>query len=320
MKNTNNNMIQKTIDECIGCNRCTKHCDFLEKYEINLLDFVSKPELAYSCFLCDKCKFVCPKDLSGQEISLTHRQNSNEHSKITRFLKEDYIFKNIPKKYTETILFLGCNYPSYYPKTCNKLIDICSKMGIDYSIDCCKKPIIDDGAEFNYQKMSQDFINSGVKKIICTCPNCYHTFKRNLKNLEIINVYNFLKENNIGTKITDVPNIFFPCSDRYKREIFKDIEFFLTDEYKDTFKEVNCCGLGGNAKKNEAELLNKISEKMHSYNAPNIYTYCSSCSGIFNSYKLKNIRNFLSEILDVHENVSDKYFKNTIKNKLKRRK
>ncbi|MDU6547807.1 hypothetical protein [Anaerococcus vaginalis] len=57
---------------------------------------------------------------------------------------------------------------------------------------------------------------------------------------------------------------------------------------------------------------------MKEKNEDNIYTYCSSCSGIFtNQYKLNNVKNLLSEILGVNESASSNYGKNILKFKFK---
>ena len=40
-----------------------------------------------------------------------------------------------------------------------------------------------------------------------------------------------------------------------------------------------------------------------------VYTYCSSCSHAFDKYEIANVKNILSEILDVHEEPSS----NTLK-------
>lgn len=313
-----NELFNHTKNNCIHCSACTKNCFFLNKYNLDLAEFTSKPELAYSCSLCDKCNFVCPKDLSGKFISLKHRSSQKKDYLRAKFLKGNYIFKNIPKKYSDTLLFLGCNYPGYYPLTSLKLIEICTTFRITYSIDCCKKPIVETGAEYDFKKLEKSFIEKGIKKIICVCPNCYHLFLKEMKNIKIINIYEFLRLNNLGYKISEKPNIFFPCSDRYNHKIFNDIKYFLANGYIDKFKKVNCCGLGGGASRHEPEMLKATSNLIHEINADNIYTYCSSCSGIFNKYNLKNIKNLLSEILKVNEEVSNEYLKNVTKFKLKK--
>ena len=44
-------MSNKTKD-CIKCNLCKKHCEFLNKYDMDLDVFSNREDLAYNCFLC----------------------------------------------------------------------------------------------------------------------------------------------------------------------------------------------------------------------------------------------------------------------------
>lgn len=310
-------MIERTKNECIKCGKCTRNCLFLEKYEMNLLDFTDREELRYHCFMCGKCKEVCPKDLSGVEIALELRRRNPKGTAGTKWMKENYKLKNNSKRQSSDLLFLGCNYPGYYPKTSEKLIEICGEMGIDFSIDCCKKPVYESGAKASFSPLEKLIEEKNTKRLICACPNCYHLLKKKL-DIEVISVYEFLYENNIGTKIKGIPEIFFPCSDRYNREIFQSIKKYI-DDYQDSFWEVNCCGLGGGAAKNEPDILRKTKIRIAELQKGNIYTYCSSCSGIFKKYELKNIRNLLSEILGVEEEVSGNYAKNVLKFKFKQR-
>lgn len=66
-------MNNKTKD-CIKCNLCKKHCEFLNKYDMDLDVFSKREDLAYNCFLCGRCKEVCPKDIDGKTIALDMRQ------------------------------------------------------------------------------------------------------------------------------------------------------------------------------------------------------------------------------------------------------
>lgn len=311
----NENMIEKTKKECIKCNICKKNCDFLTKYDINLFDFISRPELRYSCFLCDKCRAVCPKDLSGGQIAMALRKHEPKGTFMTEFLKNNYKLRNNSKRKSKDLLYLGCNYPGFLPKTCEKLIDICGEMGIDYSIDCCKKPVYEAGGKANISQVEKLCKDKDVERLICCCPNCYHFLKGRI-DVEIIDIYSFLKEKNIGNKLHEKANVFFPCSDRYNHEIFDSIKYFI-DDYEDAFTDVNCCGLGGGASKNEPDLLEDRKNKLKAHGKDNIYTYCSSCAGIFkNKYDLNNVKNFLTEILGVEETPSSDYFKNVMRYKL----
>ena len=64
--------MKNKIEKCINCKLCTKNCDFLEKYKMDLSDFSKKEDLAYNCFLCGKCREVCPKDIDGKAIAIRY--------------------------------------------------------------------------------------------------------------------------------------------------------------------------------------------------------------------------------------------------------
>ncbi len=315
---------KKTIEadrirkECIECGNCTKNCDFLTKYSMDLKGFTNREDLRSSCFLCDKCYMVCPMGLSGRKLALEQRENNPRDTGKVEFMKNKYKFRNNSSERSETLLFLGCNYPGTYPKTCEKLIEICAERGIDYSVDCCKKPVVEQAGEATISNLTDLFKKKGTKKLICTCPNCYHLLKERL-DIEVISVYQFLYEEGIGNRIKGTPSIYFPCSDRITKEIFTYAEKFLYG-YKDTYKSVNCCGLGGGAKAYEPDLVEGKKQELLRLWDGEIFTYCASCSGIFRKYGLKNIRNLASEILGVSEPPSDAYGLNIIKYKFKGRK
>ena len=309
---------EKIISECIDCNLCKNNCDFLKKYDINLKAFAKNNELRDSCFLCRKCYEVCPKKLDGKALALEMRRESPRKYRRVQFLKEDYKFRSLTDKESETVLFLGCNYPGIYPKTCEKMIEICKEHNIDYMVECCRKPVFEKGVEPDLTPLYKAFEKKKTKGIITLCPNCYHFFKENLKGYEIISPFTFLKSIGYGKKIEEHAEIFFPCSDRYNLEIFEDIKYFLTT-YEDNFKDINCCGLGGGASSYEKDLLIKKGEKLKNKQKNNIYTYCSSCSGIFNKYNIKNIKNILSEVIEVHEEVDKNYLLNVLMYKFKRK-
>lgn len=306
MKSTKNtDMIEKTRRECMDCKVCTKHCSFLQKYNMNLKEYTYKKNYS-ECFMCDTCKHHCPKNLSGAEI--TQELKSEKSNLLLKLTKDPYIFKRVSSKKSTYTLFLGCNYPKYYPKTCEKLIEICNSMGIDFSIDCCRKPLFESG-DASLEKLEKDILQKKTQTLICVCPNCYHTLKNKL-NIKVISVYEFLYENNIGEKISGA-NIYLPCSDKYSKEIFQYIKPYL-ENYTLPFTSINCCGLGGGVLSRHPETGVGVKDAIKSIDAENIYTYCSSCSFAFNKYKISNIHNILSVIIGVDEKVSDTPVKNAL--------
>lgn len=314
-----NQAITDARRDCIDCGRCTTHCDFLTKYKVNLKELSYREDIKYSCFLCNKCNEVCPVDLSGRDIVLEMRRANPNKNFAIKFMKEPYKFRNLSDKKSGYLLFLGCNYPGAYPKTCEKVIEICSERGIDFSIDCCKKPIIEQGLEADYDSFYNNLKNKDVHTLITLCPNCYATLKNRFEGINVISIYEFLLKENIGSKLKDNINVFFPCSDKEDKEIFSRVLKYA-DSYNSPYESVNCCGLGGGASKHEKDLIEERQKKLLELDTENIYTYCASCSLMFRKFGLKNIKNFLSEILEVHEEPSKNYLKNVLKFSLLKRK
>lgn len=305
------NRLEIIRDTCIECGRCTKNCDFLNKYGMDVKKFTEREELRYSCFMCGKCEQVCPKKLSGAEVARILRTNDNSSHVKVKWMKNPYIFRNTHAKKSTQVLHLGCNYPGVYPKTVARLIEIGRSVNVDFMVDCCQKPLYELGVATEYGGLERRLEEKETSRLICACPNCYHLLKKKLK-IEVISVFQFLHEAGIGQPISEHVNIFFPCSDRYSKEIFSHIRPYLKD-FSPVSPSVNCCGLGGGASKKEPDLLKKTEERLKKLGLGNIYSYCSSCSLIFSRYGLKGNRNLLSEILGVSEEVSSHYLRNVLK-------
>lgn len=298
--------------------------------------------------MCGVCTQVCPLHLAGEKIALEFRQSAVQRSPFTGYLKNHYPFRRMPcplsrmstvsqtskpqetklrpqKKYASALLFLGCNYPGFYPKTSAALTALCKEHGIDSFIDCCKKPVYEQGGHPQFSGIEAAIVRAGADTLICVCPNCYHFLKDRL-SCTVISVYQFLSEYGIGKPIAETPSVFFPCSDRVSREIFHFIKPYI-NSYTEPYRYINCCGLGGGARKHEPDCILEIKEQLFAAQKPlvekksevgneteeNIYTYCASCAGICTSYGLKNVKNFLAEILGTHESASRHYAFNIVR-------
>lgn len=312
--------IERTRQDCIKCGACTKNCKFLEKYSMNLLDFCDREDLRYSCFMCDRCKEVCPKDLSGRQIALELRQNNPKGLGSVEFMKNNYKLRNNSKKPSETLLFLGCNYPGFLPKTSERMIEICAEHGVDFSVDCCKKPVAEMGGDPKMKYIDKVFRDKGVKRLICCCPNCYHFLKDRYDDIEIIDPYEYLLEIGEGRTIEEEAHVFFPCSERFDSPIFENIKKFAPNVKTRTYKKINCCGMGGGASKTEGQIKTDWHQDIKDIDADNIYNYCSTCAGVFEASGIKNVKVFLSEILGVNERPSQSYGKNVLKIKFRNHK
>lgn len=302
--------------ECIHCGKCTRNCVFLEKYKIDIGDMKEYPELLYHCFLCGKCTEVCPIGIDGRGVILNMRQKqvSDNRDRVKEKgydmliqEKQDYIFANYKNQTKKSVLFPGCNFPSFYPKTTKAIIELLKKeAGIGVVFDCCGKPVAELGLQKKeeeiIERMSERFEKAGIEEIIMLCPNCYHFLKPRLK-IRVVSIYEKLHKLGLGNKLSEKLHIFPPCPDRESREILSDIQLFLEEE-PEIIQSAQCCGLGGCAGGKEPELAEKMvrtvveEAKEEDYL---FYTYCASCSGNFARKGYSNAEHILLRVLDLEE-------------------
>ena len=302
--------------ECIHCKLCTKNCEFLEKYNMDLEDFSLREDLSYNCFLCGRCKSVCPKDIDGKEIALDMRRKIVKENKNTiegkdyNFLlkeKNHYIFANNRGSNKKSVLFPGCNFVSFFPKTSNLLIHELKKHDVGVIFDCCQKPIdelgLKDDAHKNLQRLRDKIRKSNIEEIIVVCPNCYY-FLNDKLDVKIITIYEKLNELNLGNKIKEkhIP-IYYPCPDREDKLFFNTIKPFMEGEIKNSFKDTQCCGLGGCASSKEKEISTKLAKSVGKTKEDILFTYCASCVGNFRRKGFLNSHHILPLILDVKEEI-----------------
>lgn len=295
-------------DNCIHCGLCTRNCPFLEKYDMCLSGFADKPETTFGCFLCRKCRWVCPMDLDGREVAMQHRFKNPGKFTMLKLEKAPYIFRNNSKKKSDEIVYFGCNFPRVFPETTEEIIRVFSDIGVDFSIDCCGKPVFETGDMDAFNRSKSLFVkmikDRGVKRIITVCPNCYEMLRHGInediqREIDVINIFAYLREKGIGKKTDDEKNMFVPCSDKKDYRILDDIRYFIPNA-KIGFKNVNCCGLGGLAGGMEPEIAKGFSEQVRDKDEP-ICTYCGSCALNFNSKGIDNIEHALSIVMGVNE-------------------
>ena len=123
---------------CTHCGACRANCRFLEKYGIDIGDLAEREDLLYHCFLCGECTAVCPERIDGRQmvIDMRRRQVKENGNKLKASgyemlikEKENYIFKNYKNGNTKSVLFPGCNFPSFYPETTKYLVQKLQEAG-----------------------------------------------------------------------------------------------------------------------------------------------------------------------------------------------
>lgn len=318
--------------DCIHCGKCTGNCEFLQKYDLDLAGFAKRKDLAYHCFLCGKCKTVCPKKIDGRKIALDMRAEqvdsdggklSDKAYKGLMFEKNPYLFANYKAGKQKSVLFMGCNFPSFFPKTAKYLVEELKKHQIGVVYDCCGKPISELGlgkdANRNVEKINNRCRELGITELIMVCPNCYH-FLKGKADADIVSIYDKLAELHIGQKLeqTELP-MYYPCPDRQEKEMMSGIRKFLNGAEKDAYVDVQCCGLGGCASCKEQEIAGHFTECARGQESKELYTYCASCVSNFRRNGYMETYHVLPLILGVEEEVplGMQPFFNRAKHKLK---
>lgn len=304
------------VNECVHCGKCTKHCLFLEKYGIDLKELSEKPELAYHCFLCGACKEVCPKGIDGKAIALANRRKQVEagggklpDKSYDGLLleKNPYKFANYRHANKKAVFFTGCNFPSFYPETTDKLVDEFQKRGIGVVYDCCGKPIEELGlakeAEQIVGRINKKLNEAGVEQVVMACPNCYYFLQGRL-DAEIVSVYEKMQELGIGKSFQKerIP-MYYPCPDRKDKKIAQEMQAFLSGEVVDAFPDVQCCGLGGCASGKEADVAQAMTDRVKASTETELYTYCASCICSFRRRGYEEAKHILPILMEVDEKV-----------------
>ena len=298
---------------CVHCGACTRNCDFLKKYQLDFGNVEELNKLAYHCFLCGKCKDVCPAGIDGREVilELRRKQVAENDGKIVEggydmLIKEksDYIFRNYRNATSGRVLFTGCNFPSFFPKTTKYIAGLLKKeAGIGTIYDCCGKPIGELGLEKEEVRLIER-LNSRLKKesieeVIMLCPNCYYFLKDKL-DVKVTGIFEILKEFEWGRKLEGEVNLYIPCPDKKDGEWLKDMSYFLPENVN-VIKDIQCCGLGGCARAKEMDVSQGFSEQLLERDYDSLHTYCASCSGKFTRDGIKNVHHVLVDILETNE-------------------
>jgi len=300
--------------DCIHCGLCTRNCQFLQKYKLDLQGFSEHPELAYHCFLCNDCSRVCPKKISGREVALQLRRSSVKANggKLTEkgyaaliAEKKDYLFRNQKQAGKRSVLFPGCNFPSFFPRTTEYLVKLLREtadIGVLY--DCCGKPISELGLEKEDARgiaaLKQRLEKLGIEELIVLCPNCYH-FLRPRLDIPVVSIYDKLRELGLGQQIReDKVHLFVPCPDKASLTLEKSLLPFIDGEWE-TIRGIQCCGLGGCAAGKELEISASFAADLKNRELPNVYAYCASCAGKLRRSGVENVHHVLVDILGTGE-------------------
>ena len=202
-------------ETCERCGVCLNQCPFLKlpiekaKKEITkLIKTGNSMKIMMNCAGCKYCDVICPTESNPSELinemrlkkigefglpSLAMRTEENPHNVISlslelnREVKKKDMEKYLNPPKSETMFYLGCAIPAFYPdlaktKSGNKtklLEEFPIMGGLEY---CCKsmfyKCFGESEAKIIGNDLLEKFKNFGIKELITFCPDCEVMFKR----------------------------------------------------------------------------------------------------------------------------------------------
>jgi Fe-S oxidoreductase len=154
-------------------------------------------ENTFQCTLCKTCTERCPydmemykivKDTRKELVNLGHFIEGHQVMRDTVVQSGNIYGEERPeighrKKNPEYAVFVGCVGTYREQETAEKIMKLLDTLGISFSrVDevCCGGVFPDVGFEASVEHAQQNIEaikKTGAKKLLCTCPKCYRTFK-----------------------------------------------------------------------------------------------------------------------------------------------
>ncbi len=308
-------VVLKTSEQCTKCGLCRKDCRFLQEQGFPgdiATSYGNDPEAcraaAFACSLCGLCTAVCPVGIDPAAMFLDLRREAflagngeiGQHARLLNYEKKGtskgYTWYALPKG-CDTVFFPGCTLPGTRPKTTRKIYEQLqandAKVGI--VLDCCSKPSHDLGRQEHFEaiffEMCRYLTESGVKKVIVACPNCYKIFAQYGDGLAVETVYQYLTANRliVKEKISGTVTVHDPCVTRTESALHEAARSII-QSHGLTIREMDhagartiCCGEGGAVGCVAKDLSQQwgLRRKQESKSDP-IITYCAGCAGMLN--------------------------------------
>ncbi len=271
------------------------------------------------CLKCNKCSEFCPSDIDVVDILLCAKYEYFKKSlegKIYGFLESKFIFNtilNIPKfltrplnnykskKFdTKAVYFGGCisNFTPNLNKYVIKLLNSIKIEVVPANLNCCGMPFLTTGNLDRFIENMQENIKKlpdDIDYIITDCASCewiwgkYKKYadapelKEKLDRIKIKNIYELISENNLQFESKNRYKLTYhkPCHEHCSDSIEIIIKNIKNTEYIELDGKNECCGFGAfehpQTLKTILPVLKSKKMKIKSTKADFVLTTCVGC-------------------------------------------
>lgn len=308
---------RKEAARCLSCacQECVKSCSYLEHHCESPLDLVTTLDqpsheshlIPYGCNLCGLCAEICPEKLDTGVMMLEAREQLVAagsaplpiHQSVLRHQRwstsKVFTSSQAPGKYMayEYVFFPGCGLPGYSPKLVSQAYHYLRQHVPNTGIvlDCCGTPTRNLGDLIGFERIRRQMVSAvqrlGTNELILACPNCQHTIKTYVPELEVTTLYQFMDRFGPPIAQTIHPNSIFSihdsCVARHETNLQDNVRALIQgigyriEEMTWTKGQTRCCGSGGMARRAEPERLTQASYDRAHETPHDIVTYCAGC-------------------------------------------
>ena len=232
------------------------------------------------CLKCNKCSEFCPSDIDVVDILLCAKHEYFKNSlsgKIYNLLESELFFGNIlralkfigklfnpkykSKKFDKKVVYFGGCISAIRPNVKNyvtKLLNELETEVIDVDYDCCGMPFLTTGNLERFKKQIKNNIlkiPNDVEYLVTDCASCEwawnqyvkyiddENLKDRLSKFKIISLYELIKDVNFVSRKHHKLTYHKPCHEKSDVEsIIKSIE---NVDYVELEENDTCCGFAG---------------------------------------------------------------------------
>jgi len=281
-----NKNINKYLDLCLKCNKCTKFCPS----EINALDIIlaAKADYFKKSFWGKIYALLESKYVFGTMLYITEKLCSL----FTRKYKS--------KKFQKKVVYFGGCINKLHPDINNyvkKLLNTMEIEVIDVNFDCCGMLFLTTGNLDRFVEVIKKNIKNlpeDIDYLLTDCASCNWAWKQykkyvnddelcnKIKDIEIKSLYDILEEGQLKFKSKKKISVTYhkPCHEESESalNIIKNIENI---NYKELEGYDECCGFAGfehpQTLKTISSIFNKKRANLSKINTNYIITSCVGC-------------------------------------------